>query len=279
MLPHSSVRLTAAFSLRMPRSVWALALLLGVGLCRPSQAQAPADVLILGTYHFDNPGLDVAQFQVADVLLPERQVEIEAVVQSLLAFRPTKVLVERLPERAARLDSLYDAYRAGQHTLARGEDEQLGFRIAAQSGLDRVYPVDHSGELPFSEFAAYAAQHESPAAARIGATIARVEAQMDSLQAGTIGETLRVLNTPASLRENLGVYLIGSSVGAGDGYAGAELASAWYDRNIRIFANVAALTEPGDRVLVIFGSGHAAILRHLVETSPEMRLVDPDLYF
>ncbi len=261
----------------MPHLVWTLALLV-VFLCRPAQAQAPADILVLGTYHFDNPGLDVAQFSVADVLLPERQAEIEAVVQSLLAFRPTKVLVERLPEGAARLDSLYGAYRAGRHTLNRGEDEQLGFRIAAQSGLDRVYPVDHAGELPFSAFAAYASQHESPAGERIGATIARMEAQMDSLQTGTIGETLRVLNTPASLRANLGMYLVGSSVGAGDGYVGADLASAWYARNIRIFASVAALAEPGDRVLVIFGSGHAAVLRHLVETSPDMRFVDPGLY-
>lgn len=259
--------------------VCALALFsLALGLCRPAQSQV--EVLVLGTYHFANPGLDVAQFTVADVLLPERQAEIESVVASLSAFRPTKVLIERLPERASRVDSLYAAYRAGRHTLDRGEDEQLGFRIAAQAGLDRVHPVDHAGELPFGAFAAYAAQHESPAAGRIGTVIARIETQMDSLQkSGTIGETLRVLNTPMSLRQNLGAYMVGAAVGAGDGYVGADLASAWYARNIRIFANVAALAEPGDRVLVIFGSGHAAVLRHLIEMSPEMQLVDPLLYF
>lgn len=54
---------------------------------------------------------------------------------------------------------------------------------------------------------------------------------------------------------------------------GAALLSACYERNIRIFANPQRISRPGDRIVVIFGSGHAAILRVLVRSAPGMVLV------
>ncbi|MDX2046674.1 MAG: hypothetical protein SFU87_07790, partial [Chitinophagaceae bacterium] len=37
------------------------------------------EVLLLGTFHFDNPGLDVAKFENANILSPVRQKEVQAV--------------------------------------------------------------------------------------------------------------------------------------------------------------------------------------------------------
>ncbi|CAN5736878.1 hypothetical protein BH23GEM8_BH23GEM8_22260 [soil metagenome] len=50
----------------------------------PEQSQAA--VLVLGTFHFANPGLDVIQTEVADVLSASRQAEIRAVVAALARF-------------------------------------------------------------------------------------------------------------------------------------------------------------------------------------------------
>lgn len=253
-------------------------------VCGLAAAQGPpgapvAEVLVLGTYHFDNPGLDVAQVTVADVLTPEKQAEVAAAADALAAFHPTKIVVERRPERAAEVDSLYAAYRAGRHALGRSEVEQLGFRLAARLGHDRLYPADHGGEFPFGPLMAYAEAHDPAFAAGVAETIGRIEQEADSLhRTATVGEILRHYNRPDVLERDHGWYVATAAVGAGDGYAGADLLSAWYDRNVRIFANVAALAEPGDRVLVIFGAGHAPILRELVEAAPEMELVDPDAY-
>jgi len=42
-----------------------------------------------------------------------------------------------------------------------------------------------------------------------------------------------------------------------------------------IFSNIARLiTCPEDRVLVVIGSGHGALLRQLVRECPDYRLVD-----
>ena len=40
-------------------------------------------VMVLGTYHFANPGADIANVDVEDVLLPGPQAEIGAIVEAL----------------------------------------------------------------------------------------------------------------------------------------------------------------------------------------------------
>jgi hypothetical protein len=63
-------------------------------------------------------------------------------------------------------------------------------------------------------------------------------------------------------------------VGAGDTYVGADLVAKWYARNIRIFSDLQKLAQPGDRILVIFGAGHAPILRELIKSDPNLELVE-----
>lgn len=54
---------------------------------------------------------------------------------------------------------------------------------------------------------------------------------------------------------------------------------AWYNRNLRIFANLLRIIEREDeRILLVIGSGHLGILRHAVETSPEYQLVEVEGY-
>ncbi len=70
-------------------------------------------------------------------------------------------------------------------------------------------------------------------------------------------------------------YVWLTKVGRGRGYVGAEVLPAWRDRNVRIFANLARVVEDEDRIFVIHGAGHAAILRSLVQAAPAFSLVDP----
>ena len=258
----------------------AAALLASLIPALPVAAQVPdtaerAEVLVLGTYHFANPGQDVVKTEVAEVLSAEKQAEIRAVVESLARFRPTKVAVEREPDGAPRLDSLYRAYRAGEHELARSESQQLGFRLAARFEHPRVYPIDHGGAFPFGEVMAYARAHDSAFVAFVDDELARMTVEMNRRQRElTVGEILRLKNDPEQLADDHGLYMRFAAVGAGDGYVGAELVSAWYERNIHIFANLQRITEPGDRVLVIFGAGHAPILRELIRYDQGMELVE-----
>lgn len=72
-------------------------------------------VLLLGTFHFKDAGLDDFKPQhEIDVKSPERQKEIEDLVNRLAEFKPTKIAVERTFEARDALQSRYDAYRAGE---------------------------------------------------------------------------------------------------------------------------------------------------------------------
>ena len=59
---------------------------------------------------------------------------------------------------------------------------------------------------------------------------------------------------------------------------GAEFYAAWYQRNAKIFAKLTEIAQPGDRVLVVFGSGHAFWLRHFVQNTTGFQLIEPRDY-
>lgn len=224
------------------------ALLLGLCLVAPLGAQVPADeparVMVLGTYHFASPGRDVVKAEIADVLSDGKQAEIRDVVDALTDFRPTHVAVEREPDQ-------------GRYELSSPD------------------PIDHPGEFPFDAVMEYAATHDPDFVTWVDDELERIEGKMNRQQReNTIGEVLRQMNRPEKLAEDHGVYMRFARVGAGDSFDGAELVSKWYERNIHIFSNIQAIAEPGARILVIIGGGHAPILRELIGYDPELRLVE-----
>lgn len=266
-----------------------------------------ARVLLVGTFHFDDTGLN--RYRPAhriDVRSAARQREVEDVVDRLAAFRPTRVAVERRPDRQPELDAEYRAYQRGELALTAHEAHQLGFRLAGGLGLDRVHGIDAWGryyepaldleehaagrgtrelrelverELGFDPDAAleaYARRHGQRH--EIGRWTPRYLERARRFDQGKMRETLREsllrLNSEAAILDGHGAYLVdGFKVGVGREYPGADLATAWYSRNLRIFANLQRITrDDGERILVIFGAGHLAILRHCVQASPEYRL-------
>jgi hypothetical protein len=244
-----------------------------------AQAHGPAgptvQVLILGAFHFANPNADYAKFEGIDVLTATRQQEIHAVVAQLARFRPTKIAVEGEPSESASINANYRRYLAGTFTLTRNEMHQLGFRLAAQLHLPALYPVDFQLPMRIDSVMAYAQLHDTAFAGRFQRTIATVVQLLDRKQREeSIGANLRFLNEPATLLLAQQPYADMATVGAGDTYVGARVVAQWYERNLRLFANLANIAEPGDRVLLIIGQGHAPILRDLVHSNASMQLVE-----
>ena len=65
----------------------------------PSPTPAPAEIMILGTYHFGNPGLDLHNMKAKNVLTPERQQEFDDIAARLAKFKPTRIAIEALSDR------------------------------------------------------------------------------------------------------------------------------------------------------------------------------------
>ena len=261
---------------RWMRFLCMFALTLIATLPAVSQPAAPAraEVLVLGVYHMSNPGHDLFNMQADDVLAPKRQAEIAQVIAALQKFQPTKIAVERQvgDDRIARD---YTDYLAGKHELTRNEIEQLGFRLGKELGHKSVYPVDVDGEFPFQHIVNYAkaSGRSKELDAMMSEIGAMVKAQNAYLTSHTILETLLYMNADAKVAEDVGFYYREAQFGEPWDWAGADLVSEWFRRNMRIYSNVVQLVDsPNERLLVIFGSGHLGWLQHDFASNPKLRL-------
>ena len=244
--------------------------------CRADDDRVP--VLLLGSYHMSNPGMDMFNLEADDVLAPARQAEIRALVDRLAAFNPTKVAVEA-PWADSTTVARYEAYAAGARELRRSEEEQIGFRLAHQLGHEAIYPVDV--QLMLDNAALGPVIAANPAHGSRMAELEQIgQLALDSmgtwLATGTISEMLHRMNRPESLHLAHEVYFrVFVPIVEADDYAGADLTADWYRRNLRIFANLNRIAAPGDRLLVVYGQGHIPTLKQFAADSPYFCLEDP----
>ncbi len=64
-----------------------------------------------------------------------------------------------------------------------------------------------------------------------------------------------------------------------DDYAGADMVAIWFQRNLRIFANLTRVADsPNDRIFVVYGAGHVPLLRDFVTDHPDYCVEDPLRY-
>jgi len=238
---------------------------------------APTKVMIVGTFHLDNPGRDVFNVQVDDVLVAKRQAELADIAKALARFEPTQVMVE-WPE--ATTNEQYASYRVGKLPPSRNEVVQLGFRLAALRELDRVRGIDVAGEFPFDPVKAYANTHGM--APRLDAALAgagkEVQGLSQRVSKGTLGSVLRYMNTPPRALENHAFYVDMLRYGDGDTQPGARLVGAWYARNLAICARMLQALPVGGRAVVFYGEGHAYLLRQCVIEAPGVDLVEANDY-
>ncbi len=240
-------------------------------------AAEPARVLILGTYHFGNPGKDMHNVEADDVLASQRQREIEALVASLARFEPTLLALE-WPK--ALVDERWAKYRAGTLPESRNEVVQIGFRLAKAAGVERVHGIDVDGNFPYDAVAAYAAKHgQQPILDAARTRSAAMVARTNELQrTHSIGAVLHDMNLAATIDADNAFYADMLKVGGGDEQPGVALNVAWYTRNMQSCARLVQRLEPGDRAVVVFGAGHAYWLRRCVIDVPGVELVEATDY-
>lgn len=245
---------------------------------------APIEVVVLGTYHMDNPGRDIANSRVDPVTAPDKQHQLEAVATALARFRPTAVAIERVAaDQASLVDQRYARFTPAD--LARDNDErvQVGYRLARVAGVTRVYAVDEQGDFPFDGVQQWARAHgrEAELTTLMDVPVAEAARLTADQKTKTVGQLLRRLNLDArdgGVMSQGNTYYQMLRFGEGSDQPGARLNAAWYGRNAAIFAKLARVARPGDRIVVVYGAGHLYWLRHFVSTMPGYRLVDAETY-
>ena len=247
-------------------------------VCAPSEVQ----VMLLGTYHFANPGHDVVKEDFDDVLQPRRQTEIEEVARRLALWKPDRVAVEWPWSYMDSTALRYASYRAGTLPPSRNEVVQLGFRIAASLGQPAVYPIDDDSYLDAND-SLKALDSRRPELKRMRDSVtAVVQADMKSTNAWmrqtTIAQHLARLNSDASLHRGNSLGMFGGFLGAGEAnnYGGPQFLAKWYERNFDMAHNLTRISTPGVRkILLIVGAGHVPPLRNILDEAPQFCPVSP----
>lgn len=228
-----------------------------------------AQVLVLGTFHMgQEEGFDCEH----------RRPEIEALVDRLAEFQPTKIAVEMVLEDSAAFDEQFRQYGDGTWDLKANEIYQIGFRLAKRLGHPRVYPTDWMGpaEMSFGEIEDWANEHQPELMQELFAELTDFPTITEEK---TVLEYHKELNNPELIELLHKVYVNVARIGTTDNNVGIKWLSWWYKRNLIMFANLTRLMEsPDERILFIVGGSHSSIVTKFLEESDVCEVVPPLQY-
>ncbi|HET9826557.1 MAG TPA: DUF5694 domain-containing protein [Chitinophagaceae bacterium] len=231
---------------------------ISLGVFTAGAQSKPIKVLLLGTFHFDNPGLDVAKFKDADILSTRRQKEVADVVEALKTFGPDKIFIESTPDRQSWIDSSFAEYRAGRMELKASEVYQLGYKVAKELNLSSLYGVDYKdADFPFDSLMKFAADAgQMDIISFVQKTIDTVQQSFNkALEKSTISQMLLRENTPGGIALQLEFYFKVLPAGKFGNHVGSYLVSEWWRRNMVIYENILKLLSGKEqKILVIIGS-------------------------
>lgn len=242
-------------------------------------AQQPkkTKVLLLGCFHFDNPGLDVAKFDNANILSEKRQQEVREIVDKLKQFKPDKIFIESTVANQSTIDSNIQQYKKGKFELKANEIYQLGYRLAKELDLPTLHAVDYrDAEFPFDSLM------KSVTEAKQVDLLNYIQMMIDSVQKGfneslkknTVREILLRQNSKEMAEAAVSVYFDFLPAGKDGNHVGSYLTSEWWRRNMVIYENILKrLTGKEEKILVIFGSGHTALLQEMMRFSKNIELI------
>jgi len=255
-------------------------LLLSLSLVCSGQEKDPAQVMLFGVFHFANPGRDVVKTDQINVMTDDNQAYLEALAARISRFNPTRVLLEFEPSRDPEFQERLRNYLDGSFELPSNEVYQLGFRIAAKSEAKAVHGFDHTAVQWAAEpLFEYLENHDAETQDRLNQLTEAYTAETQEAHAtSSLRELLRRNNSAEEDRENRGFYIATNHVGGDDDFVGADATASWWHRNFRMYAIVQRHAQPGERVLVIGGQGHIAILRQFLADDPDRQAVDVTPY-
>ena len=264
------------------RKTLLFSLLASLLFCSNAIAEAPAKVMLMGTFHFANPGLDTVKTNQIDVTTPKNQQYLEKFSARIAHnFSPTVVLLECARERQLELNTEYNKYVAGDFKLPVNEIYQLGFRIAKASGLESVQCFDEREvQWQAGELMKTMPEQAPEIQAEFEAFISDVSTQLETMHADlSLKEILLTMNSREFDEKNQSLYVLLNEIGASESFVGADATASWWHRNFRMYANIQKAAVKDSRVFVIAGQGHTAILKNLLTLDPKRVAGDVQVLF
>jgi hypothetical protein len=203
---------------------------------------------------------------------------LEQLALQLERFHPTKVAVEA---GSSTPDFVWKSPLNSTDLKAKSDEViQIGERVALGAGLDKLFGVDSEADLDFESVQKL--DEKMTGGTRMKAIFDEVQKsapQIEQKQSSlTVSQSLAWINTPDAIKQAHDPYMRMLTIADGTNQPAAKMDAAWYERNLHIWSNLLQIAKPGDRIILLFGQGHAFWLRSMVEQTPGFKLVDPGPY-
>lgn len=243
------------------------------------------EILLLGTFHFSEER-DI-DFYSGDI-----QNELELMVKKLLTFNPDVIAIERAINEQENivksyekfdLKDLQDRNKMQNETLGEicmfghrvpirynNESVQIGYRLGKLLGHSRVYAIDNDMSINMEVLNTPSLSFKE--------ALDVIQADMDKHTNETIADMYKYYNSEKWSIMNHNLYIQANMISTDNHYAGAEMVSKWYERNLKIFSNIQRLAVEHERIFIIYGAGHLKILRDLINEDSNLKLVDVNEY-
>ena len=296
--------LLPAFRLTTSAPLPALIILL-LSLLKPLAGSAqvvkadPVEVMVVG---FDHLGQLYNKQPESDVFGPKKQAELAQLRAQLARFRPDAIMLEAEPREQPRLDSLYERYRAGQLAFTdlpegRGERYQVGFVLARQLKLPAPRGVDYYAATSQSLLSTGHNISDFQRDLKLLQTTARPLRRMVQHDSLSLYDYLALANQPALVAlSHRAMFNTPAMVTSGTfsatgtntqdlgrvdtAYIGAHYITLFYNRNLKIYANIlrAQQQTQARRVFVMMGQNHVGVLEELFAANPSYQVVHAATY-
>ncbi len=237
------------------------------------------EIMLLGTFHFMESSIDFYSSEI--------QNELDLMARKLLAFNPDVIAIEAAINAQECVDESYEIFnltdlknrnKMQNETLGKiyifgqtypitynNESIQIGYRLGKMLEHSKVYAIDDDTILNMEAM-------NNPSASLKEAMNA-LHADMNKHINDTIADMYKYYNSEAWSRLNHSIYIQANRISLDNRYAGAEMVSKWYERNLKIFSNIQKLAVDHARVFVLYGAGHLQILRDLINADSNLKLI------
>ncbi len=243
------------------------------------------EALLVGTFHYNNPGADVAKTKTFDILNEDSQLELKKISKKITSYNPTKIFVEWPYDEQKKLDSLYHIYTKGNYFdndslsdfYLKNEIFQLAFRIAKENNLKKLYAIDYSTSFPFEDvMKEIAKNNQSELKSMIEDGISKFTVDFDNkIESGVSLIELTYYVNSQEMRK-LSNYFHNNLMllaGSTEDFSGPLLTSEWYKRNLYMWSLIQKnVTESDERIMILAGSSHIAMFELFIKQNDKWKV-------
>lgn len=231
-------------------------------------------VLNFATFHMRySPDKNTVEF---DQHNKENQKEVHRIAKMLSKFKPTVILVEKLPSENKELQQSFNQYLENKDIVFEtpSEIELLAFELGRLSDTKHIYGINHKMEYGFMKVDSIGRQLNEQTYINY---MSKLQAFLgEKINNATTIDKLKVFNDNDVLNMLLEVNAdIMTHVSTPNKFEGADEAAKFYKRNLRMYSIMNSIQlKKTDRVFVLMGAAHTAFFRDFMSRSPKYKMVN-----